>query len=58
MIEEVGNFSQSQNEFKEQTAPNLIDQLSGPYYDWSKAITAGDITRDGILILVRNYPCK
>jgi hypothetical protein len=30
--------------------------LSGPTYPWPMGITAGDISRNGRLILIRNYP--
>ena len=30
--------------------------VSGPAYNWPMAITAGDISRYGRRILVRNYP--
>ena len=32
--------------------------LSGPTYPWPMGITAGDISRNGRLILIRNYPGK
>ena len=34
----------------------MVPLVGGPAYNWPMAITAGDISRYGRRILVRNYP--
>ena len=36
----------------------MAPPVGGPVYNWPMAITAGDISRYGRRILVRNYPGK
>ena len=47
MLKDVGKIS-----------PNSMMHIRGPLFSWPKAITAGDISRNGQQILIRNYQGK
>ena len=50
-LREVGKINSS-------PSINMAPPVGGPAYNWPMAITAGDISRYGRRILVRNYPGK